>query len=259
VPPTPDARRLPFAILTLVAWTLATFLGGGLLRSWADGPRQEAVLAGLGWNYVAAIAVLALASFILRWQDLRFVPPKPPRSVWILWFPALTLALFAALAHLVGLPSAAIVRLLAVNTILIALSEEWMFRGILFQALRTRFTLWATILVSSLTFGLVHLLNALATGDFPAALVQAVAATMSGMLFAAILIRTGSIWPAVVYHALWNFGILMTTAVSEGPVLPNGPISPSTYGVTVILVLPNFLYAFYLLRRVRNDTLLTTD
>ena len=34
---------------------------------------------------------------------------------------------------------------------------------------------------------------------------QSVAAAMSGFLFMALLIRTGSLWVPIVYHALWVY------------------------------------------------------
>jgi hypothetical protein len=76
---------------------------------------------------------------------------------------------------------------------------------------------------------------------------------MSGLVFVALLIRTGSIWVPIVYHALWDFG---TFTVSAGvdknggdPAIGGGLM----YLVPLALVLPNFLYALYLLRKVRND------
>jgi uncharacterized protein len=255
--PANEARRLPLALATLVAWMLVSVGVGALLRgapaaSLAD--VVEAISTGIGWSLCAAIAVLALASFIWRWNDLKFVAPDPLGSIKLLWLPALSLLPFAVLASVIGLPPTSAMVYLAVNTALIGLSEEWMFRGILFQALRTRFRLWPAIIVSSVLFGAIHVLNAFVTGDLLLACLQAVAASMSGVLFVAILIRTGSIWPAIVYHALWDFGALVATYGAVQTPLPDGPLPLAAYVVPFVLVTPNFLYALYLLRSVRNDT-----
>jgi uncharacterized protein len=257
-----EARRLCVALLALVVWMLATVGGGAIYRDAPVASLAEAVEShstGISWNVCAAIAVLALVSILWRWADLKFVRPNPAGSIRLLWLPALSLVPFAALAKLLGLPPSQAMLVLAVNCALIGLSEEWMFRGILFQALRTRLSLWPAITVSSMMFGAVHLLNAFTTGYVLLAALQALAASMSGLLFVAILIRTGSIWPAIIYHALWDFGILVTTVDAVRSPLPDGPLPLVTYVIPFVLVAPNFVYALYLLRKVRNDTRLTTD
>ena len=49
-------------------------------------------------------------------------------------------------------------------------------------------------------------------GNWRLAAAQAVAAAMSGLLFIAIRLRTGSLIPAMAYHALWDFGTLLLVA-----------------------------------------------
>jgi uncharacterized protein len=255
VHPTLDARRLSLAMLTLVAWILVTLLGGMLLRAGAGAAPMETVATDIGWNYLAAILVLAAATSAGRWRDLKFGPPCPPRSIRVLWFPALSLVLFAALAQMVGLPSGRMLVFLALNMALIGISEEWMFRGILFQALLTRFRLWSAIAISSLIFGAIHLLNVLHTGDSLGAASQAVTAAMSGVLLAVLVVSTSSIWPAILYHALWNFGILLVALANVGAVAaPEAQMPLSAYGLPVLLATPNFLYALHLLRKARNET-----
>ena len=82
---------------------------------------------------------------------------------------------------------------LVFSTAFVGLSEETMFRGILFQALRTRVKLWPAMIFTSILFGSVHILNVLTTGEVLHALQQAFTATLSGFAFIAILVRTGSI------------------------------------------------------------------
>ena len=85
------------------------------------------------------------------------------------------------------------------------------------------------------------------------------AAFMSGMLLLSLLIRTGSIWVPIVYHALWDFGTFVTSATSPKTGEPVDFTQGWTWALPILIVLPNFLYALFLLRRVRNDTMLSTD
>ncbi len=71
--------------------------------------------------------------------------------------------------------------------------EEVLFRGVLFAGLRGSLGPWTAGLVSSMLFALLH-------GDPQALLVL----TALGGLFAALYHKTGSLWPAVLAHGLWN-------------------------------------------------------
>ena len=73
----------------------------------------------------------------------------------------------------------------------------------------SRMTIWRAIWLSCILFGLIHALNVLITGDLPAALIQAVAAFMSGVMFMALRIRTGSLYPVIIVHAVWDFSLFV--------------------------------------------------
>ncbi len=248
-----DARRLPLSLLTFVAWVLATLFS----MKWADDGTKKALIDtlthGIAWNIVVAIAVVALATFAFRWRDLRFVIPDIAKSITLAWFPILYLVLFLGMALILGLPPAGVIIFVAINTALVGLSEEWMFRGILFQGLRSRVSLWPAIILSCLLFGSVHVLNVFITGEFGQAVLQATTAAMSGLVFVALLIRTGSIWVPIIYHALWDFGTFMISAGADRSAADPLDSGGIMYLVPLALVLPNFLYALYLLRNVRNE------
>lgn len=87
----------------------------------------------------------------------------------------------------------------------VGLTEEALFRGLLFRALE-RDGARRAALISSVTFGLGHLLN-LANGSgmsLAANLFQVAAATGFGYLFVAIFRRGGSLLPCVFAHAAIN-------------------------------------------------------
>lgn len=254
-----NTNRLPAALITYVCWTFLTLFG---MRWASDGvkkPLLETVTHGISWNLAMAIGLLAIMTFALRWRDLKFVAPKPIGSLLVLWFPGIYLLLFALLATVLGLPPAGTALFVFLNTVLVGVSEEWMFRGVLFQGLRSRFSMWPSIIIASLLFGAVHVLNVVTTGKLVEAIIQSVAAFMSGLVLIALLIRTGSIWVPIVYHTLWDLGTFMTSAGGSKPGQPADLSQGWTWSIPILMVLPNFLYALYLLRKVRNDTRLTTD
>ncbi|CRI66277.1 hypothetical protein THIOKS12720003 [Thiocapsa sp. KS1] len=61
--------------------------------------------------------------------------------------------------------------------------------------------IWPAILVTSLLFGGIHSLNVFTTGHLLTSVIQSGAALLSGLLFIAIRLRTGSLWPAIITHS----------------------------------------------------------
>jgi len=90
-------------------------------------------------------------------------------------------------------------------TILVGFAEESVFRGLIFTTLLPTGTTRAVV-ISSFFFAAPHLLNIIGGIWNPAfAVVDSVTAFGIGITFAAIRLRTGSIWPLVGLHALFDF------------------------------------------------------
>lgn len=58
------------------------------------------------------------------------------------------------------------------------------------------------MLVSGVSFGLLHALNAIATGDVFAALIQVIYTAAIGMLDGAIYLRSRNLWGVILMHTL---------------------------------------------------------
>jgi membrane protease YdiL (CAAX protease family) len=78
--------------------------------------------------------------------------------------------------------------------------EELLFRGVLFTSIERMFGSWAALVVSSLVFGMVHLMNP--EGTMEGALFIAVEA---GILLAGAYMLTGRLWMSMGFHFAWNY------------------------------------------------------
>ena len=78
--------------------------------------------------------------------------------------------------------------------------EELLFRGVLFRSVETWFGSWVALVVSSLVFGLTHLMNPQSTLE--GALFIAVEA---GILLAAAYMLTRRLWLSIGFHVAWNY------------------------------------------------------
>lgn len=78
--------------------------------------------------------------------------------------------------------------------------EELLFRGVLFLSVEKWFGSWVALVVSSLVFGLTHLMNPQATLE--GALFIAVEA---GLLLGAAVMLTRRLWLSIGFHMAWNY------------------------------------------------------
>jgi membrane protease YdiL (CAAX protease family) len=93
--------------------------------------------------------------------------------------------------------------------------EELLFRGVLFGSVEQWFGSWAALVVSSLVFGLTHLINP--QGTLEGALYIAVEA---GVLLAAAYMLTRRLWLSIGFHMAWNY---TQSAIFSGIVSGNEP------------------------------------
>jgi membrane protease YdiL (CAAX protease family) len=108
--------------------------------------------------------------------------------------------------------------------------EELIFRGVLFRSVEDMAGSWIAILVSSLVFGLLHLMNPGAT------IAGAVYISIeAGLLLAAAYLLTRRLWIAIGFHFAWNYvqSAVFSGVVSGGVSLP-GLIKPKIEGPSLL-------------------------
>lgn len=95
-----------------------------------------------------------------------------------------------------------------VHTALAGVVEELLFRGLVLYVLvaawgGTRRGVVASVVASAALFGALHMLNLASTGVGETSL-QATEAAVSALLYGALVLASGSVWPAVAVHGLVN-------------------------------------------------------
>ncbi|NJN96832.1 MAG: CPBP family intramembrane metalloprotease [Anaerolineales bacterium] len=246
-----ERNNFGLALVIIVVWVIIV-LGGEMLQAGAGSldalVTQRLVIALM----VAPLFLVGvIVYFKWPWAELGLKAPQPPGSLWLGVPPALFILAFMAGGIASGLPPAQVILFVLINTLLVGVSEELMFRGIVFWAALPRFSLWTAIWISSILFGGVHTLNALMTGDYIAGVGQAMQAALFGVWITAIRLRTHSILPAMLIHGLWDFSIFLLTASAAATAASSTNIEPGAIQkliAPVLLELPLFLYGLWLLR-----------
>lgn len=96
-------------------------------------------------------------------------------------------------------------------TISIGLAEEIYFRGVILSWLKGIFTTKQAICLSAVFFGIVHASQAFSGEGFVMVSLAVVNAVLFGLLAAILLTLTGSLFPVIIWHSLYNFTNWLTS------------------------------------------------
>ena len=245
------ALTMPLSLIALAVW-LGLSMGGRWLEAAGYALPGAAVTGRIGLSWaLAALFALALLLASSGRREAGLGAPQPWKSLWLACPPMLYALLMLLMAWAGGWPQPRVLLIVACNAALVAISEELMFRAILLQGMLNRYAVWPAVLMSSALFGLAHTANGLATGDVSGALWQALAAALQGVGYAAIRLRTRSVWPMIVVHGLWDYALV--TATLPNPAEDGASILPY---IALLAVLPLCLYGAYLLRPSQRAAIL---
>lgn len=195
-----------------ILFVIGTFLAFRNLVGASLNDKHELVVLLAEKGFIALLLFLVLAA-TNGWRSAGF--RSPTGALWLLAGGTIWVAIIGAIpgaaTYALSFPTLALGY--AVVALLVGFGEEAVFRGIMLHALE-RWSLWKAALLSSFSFGAVHLL---AIGHMPEELLafffgQAFLAMSLGLLFAGLTLRYRSIYPAIFFHFLldtvqfWNAG-----------------------------------------------------
>lgn len=128
----------------------------------------------------------------------------------------------------------------ALSMLLVGFLEELIFRGLLLKAM-AKDNLKSAVIVSSLTFGIGHIVNLFngSGADLLSNFLQILSAVAFGFLFAVVFLRTGSLLPCILTHSVLN-------ALSTIAVEPPTPVIEIL--ISAILTINALAYAVYILK-----------
>lgn len=228
-----EKNELLFALLWIGVYVLG--LGNADILSESIGvPKLVTALLGLFlslvlWNFVRKNSLkeyLGLCGLTVSPRQLMYFVPLIIISSVNFWnglcmnYDVLTTVLFVISMCLVGF------------------LEELIFRGFLFRAM-CRDGMKTAIIVSSLSFGVGHIVNLLLGAPLFETLLQLVYASAIGFCYTAVFCACGSVVPCVISHALVNSTSAFAVDASDSRQLI----------IAIIQTLLSVGYGLWLLRR----------
>ncbi|HHY80465.1 MAG TPA: CPBP family intramembrane metalloprotease [Thermoanaerobacter sp.] len=144
--------------------------------------------------------------------------------------------------------------------ILVGLEEELMSRGYFINALNQMGKPWLSVLISSIIFSLMHILNP------NIVFLGLLNIFLIGVLFSYMYLKTGNLWMPIGYHISWNYfqGYIFGFNVSGNAIRgiynafpKNNFLSGGDFGleggiIATLVILITFLILYYYFERYRK-------
>ena len=163
-------------------------------------------LSTMGLYALANLALAVIVAFLLTrmgwWRAVGFRRPDRRSDLWYFAVPLVP----AAINLIPGIDVGSLGFLLSMLAIalLVGFVEEGVFRGLMLHVIEPRGP-WKAAVITAVLFGLTHSLNVLTGKSVADDTAQVCYAMAIGFAFAAIVLRTGILWPLVLAHALIDF------------------------------------------------------
>lgn len=200
---------IPFALILLIIWATITLYGSIFLAGGKEVKLDEMVSSQPSYSIFLACFILLVYMFTRKLTTDVGFNSKLSIKHWIYIYPTCVISLLLLIVLWKGNVDPATFFLVLVNTFVVGVSEELMFRGILLNSLVQKYSYLQSIILVSVLFGGVHVFNGFVTGDFASSTIQAFMATFSGIIFLAMRIKSINIIPAMIMHWLWDFVVFI--------------------------------------------------
>ena len=227
-----EKNEITFAILWIVLYTVSM----SFLRNLGDD------------SPYMMIGLIVISVLMLLFVRKNRLTEKYGLSGWarnsraMLWLLPLwiitTLNLWGGITPRFSLPGQLFV---IVSMAFVGFAEEMIFRGFLFKAMLKDGSVITAVIVSSVTFGLGHIVNLFTGHELAETLMQVVFAVAYGFLVTMAFYKSGSLIPCILSHSL--FDIFAQFAPQDASPLLNW----IGHGVMIILTV---LYCLYLVKHV---------
>ncbi len=133
--------------------------------------------------------------------------------------------------------------------VLAPVMEEVLFRGILLESVRSKHSAGRAIVVSALMFGVIHFIPQ-----------QVVNAFVIGLILGYIYVRTESLWPVIVIHALNNAMAYVVMQWSDGAnitvrsLIENNTVYAVVYGVSLAALVASGYMVWRSVEKINSET-----
>lgn len=168
--------------------------------------------------FMILLAVLVLYHGIKNKKELTLYSERKPSYVFsaLLFIPVVGFGLYSIVR---GFSPDLVFLILIIDTALIGIAEEVMYRGILLGAMAKKMNPLIAILLSSILFCTLHLLNVIGGLSVSELIGQLGSTFVMGVFLGAMYLDTRNILFPIIFHSSWDY-ILLSDSLADVEFLP---------------------------------------
>ncbi|MCH5348076.1 MAG: CPBP family intramembrane metalloprotease [Oscillospiraceae bacterium] len=193
-----EKNEVTFAVILIVVYVV----GSSIMMNLSESLGSE-FLAQMIFHIVMSVMIFVFIKKNDLMNYLGLCSPEVPAGKMLFYIPLLLPAVMPIFFG-IGLrysPMEMVFR--TVSMICVGFLEEIIFRGFLFKGI-CKSNVTRAIVISSVTFGIGHIVNLLNGYDIVKEVIQIIYAVCVGFLLVFIFYRTGSLIMCIVFHSLNN-------------------------------------------------------
>lgn len=123
-----------------------------------------------------------------------------------------------------------------IDACFVGISEELVYRGLVFTNITEEKGLFKGILFSALAFSILHSINVIGGVTFPNMMSQLVSTFIAGLFFALVYYETKNIYLVIAYHIFWDY-MLLTDITTRFPLMNIAYLFLSVLEWVVVIIL----------------------
>lgn len=217
-----------FTILLIVIYVV---VNSYIIQNFGTSSYQSVIV-----NSILSLLIIILIILLNRVKFYGITKPNNAKK-FLYFIPLFIISLFN-LRRGIHINNAANEIIFHISTMInIGFLEEMIFRGFLFKMMEKE-NVKSAIVVSSITFGIGHIINLLNGADLVPTLLQVCYAIAIGYMLVIVFYKSKSIIPCIIFHAIFNSLTIFATGDSN-------IIS------SIILIVVCLVYAIYINKRVK--------
>ena len=193
-----EKNELTFALVWIAIYVAGTSLAEALSETIG------------GYKLVSAVFHLALTAVLFLWvrrsglaEKYGLFLPRYRLSQALFFIPLVLVCLYKVVFSPTLRFSAAESITFVVSMLCVGFLEELIFRGLLFRAIEKE-NLTRAIIISSVTFGIGHIVNLFNGQDLPETISQIIFAVFVGFALVILFHKGKSLVPCIVFHGVFN-------------------------------------------------------
>ena len=197
-------NELVFAIVLIVIYVF----GASVCDMFSDTIGLKKALT-LPFFIIFSVIILLFLSKQKLFKEYGLCKTELPLKKLLYFIPLVLLCLLNVISGFSITKTVPVIIIEVLSMLFVGFLEEIIFRGFLFRAM-AKDNLKTAVVVSSLTFGIGHIVNLLSGAEIVSTLCQIVGAVGFGFMCVMIFIKSKSLLPCIITHSVFNMPSVFT-------------------------------------------------